>query len=266
MCAIFGLAFFHGHKVSNNVAVSNAVKRFLEVSEVSGRRASGVALMRERAVKVLRKPVSGSDFAKDPDLDSLLEENIVFDPPSGEEHSGTLQSIIGHCRFPTKGSERVNANNHPIVVNNIVGVHNGTISNDDELFQKYALSRIAQVDTEAIFQLAAYYTRSVTSKTSDAIKNFAPQLMGGYACAMLNARQPYHLYLFRNNPPINIHYWSEIGMLAFSTREIYMNEAMEAMNEDDLGPRTTFDLMNEMGMTINLHSKNFVTYSLRKGK
>lgn len=63
---------------------------------------------------------------------------------------------ILHTRFATQGSERDNNNNHPIYNGGIVGVHNGALSNDDELFAMSDARRYGQVDSEAAFAALAY--------------------------------------------------------------------------------------------------------------
>jgi len=67
------------------------------------------------------------------------------------------RNVILHTRMATQGSPENNHNNHPIITGNIVGVHNGVMHNDYNLFQKIGPGRrIAQVDTEAIFAAIAY--------------------------------------------------------------------------------------------------------------
>lgn len=65
-------------------------------------------------------------------------------------------SALLHTRAATQGSPTVMANNHPIRVGNIVGIHNGTVSNDFELFDTLGVQRIGKVDSEAIFAALAY--------------------------------------------------------------------------------------------------------------
>lgn len=61
----------------------------------------------------------------------------------------SVQGIL-HARFATKGSPDLNVNNHPIVRDGIVLVHNGHISNDDRLFARLKVDRVGQVDSEVI--------------------------------------------------------------------------------------------------------------------
>lgn len=78
---------------------------------------------------------------------------------------------ILHTRAATQGHESNNHNNHPIVVRNqIIGVHNGMVYNDSNIFRDLGIEdrRIAEVDSEAIFAALAYGGEKYVS---DAIVN-----------------------------------------------------------------------------------------------
>jgi glucosamine 6-phosphate synthetase-like amidotransferase/phosphosugar isomerase protein len=65
--------------------------------------------------------------------------------------------LLVHVRDYTKGHPRIAANNHPIRHGNVVGIHNGIIVNDEELFARNAIARADDemtVDSEIIFALA----------------------------------------------------------------------------------------------------------------
>src|SRR5688572_22973002 len=67
----------------------------------------------------------------------------------------TSEALI-HVRDFTKGHPDIQANNHPIRHGTVVGVHNGIVSNDDELLARYGIDRAEPqmtVDSEAIFAL-----------------------------------------------------------------------------------------------------------------
>jgi glutamine phosphoribosylpyrophosphate amidotransferase len=70
-------------------------------------------------------------------------------------HQG-VQATVLHVRDFTKGRPGLNDNNHPIRFGQVVGVHNGHISNDDELFERRGKERSTpyiSVDSEAIMML-----------------------------------------------------------------------------------------------------------------
>jgi glutamine phosphoribosylpyrophosphate amidotransferase len=93
--------------------------------------------------------------------------------------------LLVHVRDYTKGHPRITANNHPIRHGSVVGVHNGTIVNDDELFAQAQIERAAPemtVDSEIIFALAE---RS-RGKTAAALQ----ELVGSMAAAWLDEARP----------------------------------------------------------------------------
>jgi len=58
--------------------------------------------------------------------------------------------MIMHTRMPTQGSAQNNDNNHPVHFGDWLVVHNGSIRNDDALFEHYKADRLGEVDSEAI--------------------------------------------------------------------------------------------------------------------
>jgi glucosamine 6-phosphate synthetase-like amidotransferase/phosphosugar isomerase protein len=64
--------------------------------------------------------------------------------------------ILVHVRDYTKGHPTLDANNHPIRHGPVVGIHNGIIANDEEIFARHGFERAEDgmsVDSEAIFAL-----------------------------------------------------------------------------------------------------------------
>ena len=89
--------------------------------------------------------------------------------------------LLVHVRDYTKGHPRIAANNHPVRHGTVVGIHNGIIVNDDELFDRNRIERATAdmtVDSEIIFALAE---RS-RGRTGRALE----QLVGSMATAWLD--------------------------------------------------------------------------------
>jgi glucosamine 6-phosphate synthetase-like amidotransferase/phosphosugar isomerase protein len=61
--------------------------------------------------------------------------------------------LIGHNRFTTKGHHKNNKNNHPFNINDFYLVHNGIISNHNELMEKYNLFNTIETDSFIIISL-----------------------------------------------------------------------------------------------------------------
>jgi glucosamine--fructose-6-phosphate aminotransferase (isomerizing) len=93
----------------------------------------------------------------------------------------TAAQVLVHVRDYTKGHPSVLANNHPIRHGAVVGVHNGTIANDDELFAAHGIARAEPgmtVDSELIFAFAEQFR----GRTARALE----RLVGSMATAWLD--------------------------------------------------------------------------------
>jgi glucosamine 6-phosphate synthetase-like amidotransferase/phosphosugar isomerase protein len=93
--------------------------------------------------------------------------------------------LLLHVRDYTKGHPSLAANNHPIRHGAVVGIHNGIIENDDELFALHRIDRAQPemtVDSEIIFALAE---RS-RGRTAQALQ----ELYGSMATAWLDEGRP----------------------------------------------------------------------------
>ncbi len=96
-----------------------------------------------------------------------------------------------HVRDYTKGHPTVLANNHPIRHGAVVGIHNGIIANDEEIFARHALVRAEPemtVDSEAIFALM-HATRSDHAALEE--------LSGSMATAWFDERAPVRVHVAR---------------------------------------------------------------------
>src|SRR5438132_6755573 len=93
--------------------------------------------------------------------------------------------LLVHVRDFTKGHPSLAANNHPVRHGSVVGIHNGIIENDDELFAHHGISRAEPgmtVDSEIIFALAER-SRGHTAEVLE-------QLDGTLATAWIDEERP----------------------------------------------------------------------------
>jgi glucosamine--fructose-6-phosphate aminotransferase (isomerizing) len=89
--------------------------------------------------------------------------------------------LLVHVRDYTKGHPSLTANNHPIRHGAVVGVHNGIIANDEQLFDEHGIPRAEPgmtVDSEIIFALA----EQSRGRTAQALQ----ELYGSMAAAWLD--------------------------------------------------------------------------------
>ena len=100
------------------------------------------------------------------------------------------QALV-HVRDYTKGHPSLEANNHPVRHGAVVGIHNGIIRNDEEIFAQYGFERATPsmtVDSEAIFALMELERSSVRA---------LDRLRGSMASAWMDEREPDVVYLAR---------------------------------------------------------------------
>jgi glucosamine 6-phosphate synthetase-like amidotransferase/phosphosugar isomerase protein len=104
---------------------------------------------------------------------------------------GAATQLLVHVRDYTKGHPSVSANNHPVRHGPVVGIHNGVISNDDDVLGGFPCARNEarmSVDSEAIFALAAH---------SHGDPRALERLRGSMATAWMDERIPDTVFVAR---------------------------------------------------------------------
>jgi glucosamine 6-phosphate synthetase-like amidotransferase/phosphosugar isomerase protein len=160
MCGIAGYSLGSRSRVERTVAARALLAGIAE----RGADAVGYAF---------RQPGSGIAVHKQRSGATALLERIRVPEEAAQ--------LLLHVRDYTKGHPSLAANNHPIRHGEVVGIHNGIIENDDELFDEHGIARAEPgmtVDSEIIFALAE---RS-RGRTADALQ----KLYGSMAAAWLD--------------------------------------------------------------------------------
>jgi glucosamine 6-phosphate synthetase-like amidotransferase/phosphosugar isomerase protein len=234
MCGINGILISPGRTPSQLCRIRELFTANLLANEQRGRDAAGIALMnQDSSVLVHKAPITASRFIHSAGylrvLDSLSENTTV---------------LLGHTREPTKGSPRKNANNHPILRGNIIGVHNGTITNDDLIFARQTIcgDRIGFVDSEAIIALLDSIAADMSLPSySDKLYQVSKAVIGSYVILYVNPALPHAVFLLKYKNPVSVHWDSELGALFFSSRYLFLRKTFgRAAITDGLPGRTGF--------------------------
>jgi glucosamine 6-phosphate synthetase-like amidotransferase/phosphosugar isomerase protein len=134
--------------------------------------------------------------------------------------AGASEALI-HTRDFTKGPPDVDANNHPVRHGAVIGVHNGVISNDDELLTRYGIDRSAPgmtVDSEAIFALMEHREHAPKALR---------ELHGTMAAAWLDERREGTLFIARGvSRPLWIGRREHAVFFASTRRALRITEAV----------------------------------------
>jgi len=115
---------------------------------------------------------------------------------------------IGHTRWATHGAKTdINSHPHISMNKNIIIVHNGIISNYQEIktfLIKEEYTFYSDTDTEVIANLIDYY--SINNPTITAIELATKKLSGTWALGIINTNEPDNIYVSRHGSPLLLGY------------------------------------------------------------
>lgn len=157
MCGIFGVLVKEKSRFTQPLLFSTINDLFV-LSESRGKEAAGIAIYGPAKIEIYKTASPATKMIRSAEYKNLLAQTFG----NGSFASGGTVSapfaVIGHSRLVTNGSMQVHGNNQPVVSQGLVGIHNGIIVNDGELWRAFpALSRQYEVDTEVILNLLRYF-------------------------------------------------------------------------------------------------------------
>lgn len=175
MCGIFGV--IANEEIYNRKKLIEIVEDVAKLSQVRGKDSSGLAVRFEtkKQIEVLKGPVSIDKLLKTDEYKSLKNTILTERKPESTNH---IFAALGHARLVTNGSQLEDVNNQPVVKDGVVGIHNGIIVNEAELWNKYpVLKREYEIDTEVIYAVFNYHLKRLNISLA-AIKQTNSELFG----------------------------------------------------------------------------------------
>lgn len=208
ICGIAGWALSPDEKVNANHL---AVTLLLGIKERGGH-ATGAAFFEDGQAYVQKGPIPAPRFV----------EELQMGP--------VVPTAVLHTRFGTKGSARENVNNHPIEIpGKILGVHNGCLWNDDDLFAQIGPDkRLGEVDSEAIFAALAYMGDKAPAVLS--------KIEGSASVAWIEPEgDPYLLHVARVSSSPLVYAFTEAGSFLFASTHRALATAAQETGLDLVG-------------------------------
>jgi glutamine---fructose-6-phosphate transaminase (isomerizing) len=150
MCGIFGVICASADSQRAPTQADLDLTRALAVSllkfsETRGREAVGIAIHDGERIEVLKQSGSVTDFLATPKLHQLLDD--------AQRRATRSLAITGHSRLATNGTQSNTANNQPIITHGAVALHNGIVTNDSALEQRFSINREGELDSEVLAAL-----------------------------------------------------------------------------------------------------------------
>lgn len=212
MCGIFGILGEQNENFSKK-DYKNCLDKLFVLSESRGKEASGFAY-KSNKVNYLKTPHPASILVKSKVYNDEINNYLIS--------KKQLYSTIGHSRLVTNGYEHENNNNQPFAKNGIVGVHNGIIVNDSDLWIKYSdEAKFSDLDSELIPTLISRFERD-GDNIVEAIQKFYSQIKGVANFAFYHSSVE-GLILSTNNGSIYYVYCSKSKALIFASERYILN-------------------------------------------
>ncbi len=109
------------------------------LSESRGKEASGISINNGNDLFVLKSSHPASKLIRSNDYKSLLRNSIL--------NAESIFAVIGHSRLVTNGRASLNINNQPAFSEQISCVHNGIITNYEEIMNSLDIKPKSELDS-----------------------------------------------------------------------------------------------------------------------
>ncbi len=234
MCGIFGLVV-RKDAGYGPVFIKKSLATLAQLSESRGKDSSGLVFRNEstKEFHVFKGAVYLNDLVKNKDVTDQMERmlRLFCNHQAGRERN--TFAVMGHSRLVTNGSQLNEGNNQPVVKDGVIGIHNGIIVNEEDLWSHHPdIHRAYEIDTEVMLALIRKYIRAgwdVATATSKTITEIFGTVAAAFFVDDLDM-----LAMATNNGSLYV-LTDERGLLAFASEEYFLKRMAEKMHLDTKG-------------------------------
>lgn len=238
MCGIVGCLAYGEFADKNQEKVRQEAMIFfttelLQLTQPRGKDATGIAVMFANCDYMgLKMGIPATDFISRYGNEREDYEGFLT---VWRKKTTPAKIVLGHCRKPSTGGKagaEDNMNNHPIKIGEIVGVHNGTLTNEEKIFERLGGQRDGKVDSEAIFRLIHKITNEGAEPFSmAAVQELTKRLHGTFSCLAFNGNNPYQAIGFLDGRPMVFALIRPLKLLLIASDMDYLKHAMWRYNK-----------------------------------
>jgi glutamine---fructose-6-phosphate transaminase (isomerizing) len=222
MCGIFGILLRHPAQIGSH-SLSAAIDTFFLLSESRGKEASGIAIHRGSRIQVYKSALPASALMRQAEYRRWLAQALAPDRPDMADEP---LALIGHSRLVTNGALEVHENNQPVIAHGLVGIHNGIVVNENELWHMCPeYSAMYGVDTEVLLALLRHHI-SNGIPLERAISAVFQKMRGSASVAILPADYP-ALLLGSNTGSLYASGSKAAGIHAFASERHILEKFMQ---------------------------------------
>ena len=218
MCGLVGVVTGHQQKrrVQDIDALIDIFTAMLLLSEHRGPHATGVAwVKRDGSLQVAKEPLPARQFVR---------SGTYLDWLMGVDREMTY--LMGHTRWPSRGSARNHAENHPLdCALPILLTHNGTILEHGRHLARLHLRQSTRVDSELLARMAQHHTGPAGMEFKAFLDELAP-LAGSMTLAMVATTRPEEILLLKGNMPLDVRLQPRRRVLAYASEAPILDRAL----------------------------------------
>ena len=183
MCGIFGFVA-KANSSLHTENVQDLLNELFKLSEKRGSEASGLVIVDQQQLQIYKRPEAASQMLQSQPFQQYYQRLVT------QSSLKAGLSFIGHSRLVTNGIQGIRENNQPVTSQQMVGVHNGIIVNEEQLWRSYPdLEHQTQVDSEVIYRLIDKFSQEGLS-IKDALKRTYRELVGEANIIFAHSQMP----------------------------------------------------------------------------
>lgn len=231
MCGIFGIIADQHHDLNYSLIRHITNKLFL-LSESRGKESAGISVkyIPGQTISILKRSIPASNFVKSNDYNHFFA-SALQNGGNLSRHNTTVGAfaIIAHARLVTNGTQEQNHNNQPVIKDGCVVVHNGIVTNVDELWNQHrGIERLFEVDTEIIASLIRRGLENGQSIETSVSQMFMEMEGSASVAAMFDDRDT---FLLATNTGSTYYAMNDEGsILIFASERIILKRLIGSLN------------------------------------
>ncbi len=221
MCGIFGIIAKKGASCDQTEFHRSIIELF-KLSEPRGREASGLVISAADDMLVFKRPIAPSSMLRSRDFKAFLKASEARYVSDGNGVTSDSYAAIGHCRLVYNGTETVVGNNQPIISGGSIGVHNGLVTNDSELWRRHVeIARELDTDSEVVYRLIGSFVEKGSTLPQAISQTFA-ELTGSASLGFFrdDARL---MALATNTGSIYTAHFEKAGVFVFASEKFILD-------------------------------------------
>lgn len=237
MCGVFGVA--NATLLLSPSDLRELTEVLLTRSETRGSEASGVAVWGNGQLAVRKSNAAPRHFAHQERFREIFTDAL---------DSGSAL-VIGHARMVTNGSAIFDENNQPVNEGELTLVHNGIVTNFDQLSEAYAAG---ESDTVAIADFLSSKKKSGVS-IEESVHDLFKELNGSATLALIDSDSD-SLVLATNTGSLYVALLADGRLATFASERRIMDAVLKTRIGSRLPVAEVVGVPAGQGVTIDRHS------------